>query len=427
MLVATQSAHGRSVAAPTGPTPVAADTPTWIAAPAHTRAQRVRFSVSGGQGLCIGELRVLGPSRTAPPVLGGDLSFAQQESAAGAGYTDRGVAAAPEQILSYHGFNYARLRVWVDPPRGYSDLESMLATARRAHAAGLQLLIDFHYSGFWADPDHQATPDAWAGQGLPELRRTVRDYTSRVLDALRAQGTPAGLIQVGNETRAGMLWPTGKIDFDDAAHGWDAFGSLLRAGVAGAKRAAGPTPRIAIHLDDGADNDLGRYYFDNIVDQNVDFDLIGLSYYPFFHGAPSDLRTNLDDLSARYDKDVILLETQYPWTLGYADDQANICCDPDKLTPGYPATAGGQLALQSDTLSILAAVPGGHGAGLLYWAPDWLAGVGYSPEAGNPNENLTLFDFSGATLPAIELRNPIAACSLYDAGESPCTFDSPAD
>ena len=285
----------------------------------------------------------------------------------------------------------------------------------------MDLLIDFHYSDFWADPEHQDTPAAWAGQDLAQLADTVRAHTREVLDALSAQGTPAKMVQIGNETRAGMLWPLGKIDFE-SPNGWDAFGMLLRAGVAGAAEAAGPTPRVAIHLDDGGDAELGEYYFDNVVAQNVDFDVIGLSYYPYYHGTPSELRANVGNLAQRYGKPIVLLESQYPWTLGYGDDQANIVGEPEQLTPGYPASPGGQLAMESDVLSALAAVPDGLGKGMFYWSPDWLPGVGYSPGLGNPSENLTLFDFDGDALPAVRFADPITACARFAPGAQPCVF-----
>jgi arabinogalactan endo-1,4-beta-galactosidase len=390
-------------------------TPAWLATRA-VDARRVVLRTSGGP--CVAELRAMGRAR--PLIVGHDLSFAVQEAAAGATYTDRGHVASPERILAAHGANWVRLRLWVDPPAGYSDLQSVLAMARRAKAAGMRILLDPHYSDFWADPQKQPTPAAWAGQDLSTLAATVRTYTRDALNALSAQGTPAQMLQLGNEIRNGILWPTGHLDGTQAK--WDALGTLLRAAAAGARDAAGTTPRLVVHYDQGGDNAGSRYFFDNIVAEHVPFDVIGLSYYPFWHGTLSQLRTNVDDLSARYRRDVSVVETQYGWTLDNGDQESNFLWTPDLLVPGYPATPGGQLGFASDLLSILAAVPDHRGLGVFYWQPEWIPGVGWQPGAGTPNDNLTLFDFSGHALPGVSFADPLRACAEYAPGQSPCSF-----
>jgi arabinogalactan endo-1,4-beta-galactosidase len=406
----TIDAGGRRVAAD-----VPVGTPAWVRS-TPVSASRVRLSVSGST--CVAELRAFGRER--PLIVGHDLSFAVQEAAAGATYTDRGRAALPERILAAHGANWVRLRLWVDPPAGYSDLQSVLAMARRAKAAGMRILLDPHYSDFWADPQKQPTPAAWAGQDLPTLAATVRAYTRDALNALSAQGTPAQMLQLGNEIRNGILWPTGQLD--GTQQRWDALGTLLRAAAAGARDAAGPTPRLVVHYDQGGDNAGSRYFFDNIVAQHVPFDVIGLSYYPFWHGTLSQLQTNLDDLSQRYRRDVAVVETQYGWTLDNGDQENNFLWTPDLLVPGYPATAGGQLGFASDLLSMLAAVPGHRGLGVFYWQPEWIPGVGWQPGAGTPNDNLTLFDFTGHALAGVSFADPLRACADYAPGQSPCSF-----
>jgi arabinogalactan endo-1,4-beta-galactosidase len=374
-------------------------TPAWL--PHATLARKIRMSTTGGA--CVAELRAMG--RGSQAIIGHDLSFAVQEATAGATYTDRGRTALPEKILADHGANWVRLRLWVDPPAGYSDLPSVLAMARRAKAAGMRLLLDPHYSDFWADPQKQPIPASWP-QDLPSLAQKVHDYTRDVLDALSAQGTPAQMLQLGNEIRNGMLWPTGQLDGSQAQ--WDALGTLLRAAAAGARDAKGPTPRLVVHFDQGGDNAYSRYFYDNIVAQHVPFDVIGLSYYPFWHGTLSQLRANLDDLADRYHRDVAVVETQYGWTLDNGDSENNFLWTPDLLLPGYPATPQGQLGFLSDLLSIVSAVPDGRGLGVFYWEPEWIPGVGWQPGAGTPNDNLTLFDFSGHALPGVGFADPLA-------------------
>lgn len=392
---------------------LATGSPAWL--PSGGTARYVRMSVGGpaAGAVCLGEVRVLARSAAARDlVLGHDLSFAIQEAEVGNGYRDRGVPGLPERILAAHGANYVRLRLWNDPPGGYSDLDSVLAMARRAKDAGMRLLLDFHYSDFWADPQTQATPRAWQGQDLTTLAATVRAHTREVLDALTAQGTPASMVAIGNEIRNGMLWPVGQLDWTTGA-GWDALGTLLRAGAEGAADAVGPAPLIQIHFDQGGDNAFSRTFFDNVVAQGVPFDVIGLSYYPFWHGTMTQLRHNVNDMAARYGKDVAIVETQYGWTLEQGDETGNFLWQESQLVPGYPATPGGQLAFVSDIASIVAAVPGGRGVGLFYWQPEWIPGVGWTPGAGTPNDNLTLFDFDGDALAAVRFADPLRACTRY--------------
>ena len=142
-------------------------------------------------------------------VRGADISFTLQEEAAGTQYRDlRGRKGSVERILAGSGGNYVRLRVWTDPPAGYSTLDSALTLAKRAKRAGLKVLLDLHYSDFWADPGKQPTPKAWQGQDLPTLAETVRHYTRHAVAAFARQGTPVDMVQVGNEVTSGMLFPT---------------------------------------------------------------------------------------------------------------------------------------------------------------------------------------------------------------------------
>jgi Glycosyl hydrolase family 53 len=225
----TIEAAGRRIAAT-----VPVGTPAWL--PGHRALVARTLRLRTTAGVCVAELRALGRSSRST-IVGHDLSFAVQEAAAGAIYTDRGRAAPPERILADHGANWVRLRLWVDPPAGYSDLPSVLAMARRAKAAGMRLLLDPHYSDFWADPQKQPIPASWP-QDLPSLAAKVHDYTRDALNALAAQGTPARMLQLGNEIRNGILWPTGQLD--GSADQWDRLGTLLRAAASGARMPKAP-------------------------------------------------------------------------------------------------------------------------------------------------------------------------------------------
>jgi arabinogalactan endo-1,4-beta-galactosidase len=156
-----------------------------------------------------------------------------------------------------------------------------------------------------------------------------------------------------------------------------------------------------IHYDNGGDNAGNRYFWDHIKAEGVPFDVIGLSYYSFWHGHLTDLKANVNDLAERYGKQIMIAEIQYAWTLGWGDDTNNFVWSEDQLEPGYPASPAGQLSFVNDVLSILDQVPHGLGQGLFYWEPEWIPGVGWEPGAGTPNDNLTLFDFEGNALPSI--------------------------
>ncbi len=403
--------------------------PSYVALPHGQAARYAQLTVTTGDGTpaCVGEFRLLGHSAaTDSMLLGADLSFMRQEQAAGTQFTDGGAAASPIQILKAHGANYVRMRLWRNPPAGYSDLASDLALARQAKASGMKVYLDIHYSDFWADPQHQDTPAAWQGQDLATLATTVRTYTQDVIAAFAQQGTPVDMVSIGNEIRNGMLWPTGQIDWT-ADTGWDNLATLLKAGVAGARSANPPHHQqlVMLHFDQGGDNTNSFRFFNNMVTRGVPFDVIGLSYYTFFHGPVASFRDNVDKLATQFGKDIIVAETQSAWTLANGDTTGNFVWQASQLEPGYPASAGGQLSLANDLLSILAQVPNGHGKGLFYWEPEWVPGVGWEPGAGAPNDNLTLFDFQGRALPSIGLfENPAAVCQRYDRYGVPCVIPS---
>jgi arabinogalactan endo-1,4-beta-galactosidase len=343
-------------------------------------------------------------------VRGADISFALREEAAGVRFSDRGRTAPVEQILAGHGADYVRLRIWVDPPAGYSTEADALRLARRARQAGMHILLDLHYSDFWADPGHQTAPAAWASQDLATLTSTVHDYTRHLVADFARQDTPVDMIQVGNEVTDGMLWPLGRIYQADGAH-WADFARLMSAGISGARQAnpRGHQLKVMVHIDRGGDNGGSVWFYDHLLAEGVTFDVIGESYYPFWHGSLATLQANLNDLATRYGKDIVVVETSYPWTTGNGDPLSNFLTSDDQLPDGtaYPATPPGQAGYFEALRGVLQAVPNGHGLGFFDWEPEWLPGVGWEPGAGNPNDNLTMFDWRGAALPSLSaFRRP---------------------
>lgn len=340
-------------------------------------------------------------------VRGADLSFTLQIEAAGYEFSDQGVTAPVEQLLAARGMNTVRLRLWVNPPQCYSDLTSALALGRRAHEAGSAILLDLHYSDFWADRSNQVTPKAWEGQDLEQLSDTVRRYTREAVKSFADQGTPVGIIQIGNEVACGMLWPSGQIYLDNGVR-WDGFVELLRAGLDGAREGATSPLKTMVHIDCGGDNSSARHFYDNIMQRNVDFDLIGLSYYPFWHGSLTDLSANMDDLAARYAKGIIVVETSYPWVFPAADGVKYCAAQSDQLPElgRFPATPAGQADYFEALRTTIEAVPNGRGLGFLAWEPGWLPRVGWGPGESNHFANLTMFDWRGTGLPALAVFRP---------------------
>ncbi|MGW5273342.1 glycoside hydrolase family 53 protein [Streptomyces sp. NPDC004044] len=332
-------------------------------------------------------------------VKGGDLSTLPKNEAHGATYRGAtGTTGDAMSILKASGMNYVRLKVWVDPADGYNDKAHVLAMAERAKALGMKVLIDFHYSDSWADPGKQNKPAAWAGHTYSRLRTDIYDHTYDVLNALKAQGTTADMVQIGNEINAGILWPEGSTD------NWSQLAGLLTSGANAAKAVSSST-KVALHLAEGGDNAGTRWWFDNAVSYGVPFDVVALSYYGYWHGPLSDLQTNLDDAASRYGKPVLVAETAYAHTLANGDALENNIATPDQLVTGYPATPAGQAANLRDVMNVVEAVPNGRGLGAVYWEPAWTAvgGSGWDPAdpaSGNAWENQALFDYNATLLPA---------------------------
>ncbi|HEV7330490.1 MAG TPA: beta-galactosidase GalA [Flavisolibacter sp.] len=248
-------------------------------------------------------------SRPVDQMLGADISFLPQLEARGVKFSDKGKEGDAIQILKNHGFNYIRLRIFNDPARdsgyspkrGFCDLEHTKAMAKRVKAAGMKFLLDFHYSDTWADPGKQFKPAAWRGKSFPELKQAVYDYTKEVMQALKDQGTLPDMVQVGNEINHGMIWPEGSIG------NLDSLAQLIYAGINGV-RVVAPATTIMLHVALGGQNDESRLFYDNMVERQVPFDVIGLSYYPKWHCTLEDLEYNAADLAKQYDKDVIIVE-----------------------------------------------------------------------------------------------------------------------
>lgn len=250
-----------------------------------------------------------------PFILGADISWVQEQEDQGTRFSDHGQQQDILAILKAHGFNWIRLRVFVNPqaPKGYSnkgycDLNHTLAMAKRIKSAGMGFLLDFHYSDTWADPGHQVKPMAWADLHGAELEKAVHDHTRDVMAALKKQGTAPDIVQIGNEISNGFLWPDGNVWKSGK---WDVFCGLIKAGIAGAKD-VDHAVKTLIHLAWGGQNAQSRSFLDEALAQGVEFDVLGQSYYPKWHGTLDDLNANLTDLVGRYEHEIMVVEYSAP-------------------------------------------------------------------------------------------------------------------
>lgn len=249
-------------------------------------------------------------SRTTDKMLGADISFLPQLEDRGIKFSVNGQQKDAIQILKEHGFNYVRLRIFNDPARdsggyspkrGFCNLEYTKKMAKRVKEAGMKLLLDFHYSDTWADPGKQFKPAAWKNLSFPDLKDSLYQYTANVIRELKQQGTPPDMVQIGNEINHGMVWPEGNIA------NVDEMTQLIAAGIAAVK-AVEPTTIIMLHVALGGQNAETVFFIDQMVARKVHFDVIGLSYYPKWHGTLDDLRDNMNDMVRRYNKDMIVVE-----------------------------------------------------------------------------------------------------------------------
>ncbi len=258
------------------------------------------------------------PATTKPidRMIGADISFLPQienragRFARGGGkFFEAGKEIDAIELLANHGFNYIRLRIFHTPEneKGYSPgvgfcgLDSTLSMARRIKEAGLGFLLDFHYSDYWADPQQQNKPLAWVDLDYETLKDSLRSYTTAVLRAMESQGTLPDMVQIGNEVNHGLLWPDGHIS------NLDGLAGLLQAGVEGTA-AVDPDMPVMMHIALGGQNDEARFWLDNMIARGVEFDIIGISYYPRWHGTLEDLYINLHDLIDRYNKPINVVE-----------------------------------------------------------------------------------------------------------------------
>ncbi len=359
-------------------------------------------------------------------VKGMDLSTLLELERCGAKYYDNGEERDLLAIMKSYDVDTIRIRLWNDPwsetgesyGAGENDLKTSLEIAKRVTAAGFGVLLNFHYSDFWADPGKQIKPKAWADYGVKELEQAVYDYTLESMQTFLDAGVNITMVQVGNELSNGLLWPEGKVP------NYDNIATFVNAGIRAVRKADAAIP-VMIHLDNGGNNALYREWFDNFTKRGEDFEIIGLSYYPFWHGSLQMLNDNMNDIAERYGKDLVIAEVSMGYTMedyknyeklsdeerkGYATRPALV----EKIE--YPMTKQGQYDFMEDFLNRISHIKGGKGKGFFYWEPAWIPvpGSGWATPAslkymndpgpcGNEWANQALFDYDGNALPTLAL------------------------
>ena len=355
-------------------------------------------------------LAVATPSWSAPFLRGVDLSGLEAVEAQGGRFLEDGAPRDAIELFADAGANFVRLPLVQGPQAGTADVQSVAAIARRARDRGLGLLLAIHYSDRFANAGRQATPEEWTGLPFEDLKVAVFRYTHEVVTELRKENAMPDIVQLGNEVTNGMLWNEGRVGGRrDSDEQWRKFTELLRAAKLGLDAALleGESVGTMIHIDCGGDTERSVAFFDRVVALDVEFDLIGLSYYPWWHGPLDSLETNLATLAQRFDKDIVVVETTYPWTLRWVDGTKNEVGETSELLRGYEPTPAGQRRFLEDLVRVLAAVPNGHGRGFFWFAPERIAAGG----PGSEWENVALFGENGEALPALRVFAPPAPSS----------------
>ena len=303
---------------------------------------------------------------------GADIGWITEMEAAGLKfYNNAGSQQEGMQLLKSLGMNSIRLRVWVNPADGWCNTADVVNKALRAKALGMKIMIDFHYSDSWADPGQQTKPAAWVGQDFTALKQSVATHTFTVLNTLKTNGIIPTWVQVGNETNDGMLWPDGR-----ASANMTNFAQLVNAGY-DAVKAVDSSIKVIVHISNGYDNSLFRWMFDGLKNNRAKWDIIGMSLYPTatnWSALNSQCLTNMNDMAARYNKDVMVVEIGMRWTDA---TQSN--------------------AFIADLISKVKSVNNNRGRGVFYWEPEsfnnWKAyTLGAFDNNGKPTIALNAFN-----------------------------------
>lgn len=366
-------------------------------------------------------------------IKGMDLSTMLELEQCGAKYYDNGQEMDILEVCKKYDVDTIRLRIWNDPKSpegeaygaGNNDVDATIEMGKRVTEAGLGVLINFHYSDFWADPGKQYKPKAWEGLSVEELEQAVYDFTKDSMEKIINAGVNVTLIQVGNELSNGLMWPEGQLwGPEGELDNYETVAKFINAGIRACREVKSEIP-IMIHLDNGGNNELYRRWFDHFIPCGEAFEYIGLSYYPFWHGRLKQLEDNMNDIAKRYGKELIIAEVSMGFTMEdygvyeklEAHERKGYATKPHLLENiDYPMTVQGQVDFTKDFLNRVANVVDNKGCGFFWWEPAWIPvpGSGWATPAsleyihdkgpcGNEWANQALFDYEGNALPTWEV------------------------
>jgi len=322
-------------------------------------------------------------------IRGADMSFLPEVRQSG--LVIRNAAGVPEDMLATlknAGANVVRLRLWNNPTTPTSGFETVRTLSTEIKNRGMKVMLTLHYSDSWADPGTQTIPALWQGISYDRLLDSVYHFTRRVVQAIQPE-----YIKIGNEINAGLLWPHGHINQPTQMR------ALLQRGIA-AVRTYSPRSKIVMHI---GGTTAANYFLGRIA--GLDYDIIGISYYPKWHGTNlSALQQALTQIASNHQKPIFIAETSYPFTLGWNDWTNNVVGEAGHLIPGIPATSEGQLAFMQQIRQIIDNVP--NGIGFVYWGAEWISYRGAQATDGSTWENQALWDFNNRALPAISVFAP---------------------
>lgn len=363
-----------------------------------------------------------------------DISTLLEVEACGGKYYDfEGRETELFDFMQTMDINAVRVRLWNDPydedgneyGAGTNDIKKAIELLKRAKTHNMEVLLDYHYSDFWADPGKQFVPKAWKNMNAEELTKAVYDYTKETMEVLKKNDLLPYMVQVGNELSNGLLWPLGQVpEYGNIA-------GFVSAGIKAVKEVS-PESLIMIHLDNGGNNELYRRWFDNYIENHgEDFDVIGLSYYPFWHGTFDMLNHNMTDIAKRYGKELVIAEVSTGFTMddyatyeGFSEGTPTTAFgDENPERKGYatkasiaekveyPMTEDGQADFMEKLFSVIEGIPDKKGRGFFYWEAGWIPvkGSGWATPAslkyindpgpcGNEWANQALFDYEGKAL-----------------------------
>lgn len=317
-------------------------------------------------------------------IRGADFSYVPEIEDVPVAFMNNGVQEDPLTTFKSYGGNTIRLRLWHTPAGGRSGLEEVKAYAARVKAKGLKVWLTVHFSDTWADPGHQTKPAAWTGRTFPILKDSLAAYMGKVASEIKPD-----ILQIGNETNDGLLWPDGKLSTNQTNSL-----ALFQVAIAAA-RIASPSSKLMMHFAGTSGSD---WFFDKV--KNLDFDYIGLSYYPIWHGKNLEtLKTTITTLGQTYNKKVLIAETAYPFTLQWNDWTNNVVGTESQILSTYPATPEGQQQYLTNLKNLVKSTP--VGLGFCYWGGEWIAFRGNQSTTGSTWENQALWNFERNALPAL--------------------------